>query len=119
MLKRVFDAILTGADDGPGCGIRLPFDPKEIFGKVRAPVRVNEHPAFRTTVASYGGVAWLGLRKDQRAAFGVSIGDRVRVRVERDDDNAAWVDAAKRQRTRQDRAQRAVGMLRAGIKTPT
>lgn len=46
---------------------------------------VNAHEAFRTTIAAYGGVAWIGLRRDQLRAFGVGVGDRVRVTVARDD----------------------------------
>ena len=75
------------AERGPGCGVRLPFDPREVLGRARAPVEVSvdDHEAFRTTVAVYGGVAWIGLRRDQQQAFGVGPGDRVRVRVARDD----------------------------------
>ena len=82
-----FRATLEAADRGPGCGIRLPFDPKEAFGRARAPVRVSVDgsAAFPTTVAVYGGVAWVGLRKDQQAAMGVAPGDIVEVSIESDD----------------------------------
>jgi len=85
---RQFDAVLEAADSGPGCGIRLPFDPRVELGRARAPVRVtlDDFQPFRTTVSVYGGVAWVGLRKDQQAAMGVGPGDRVTVRVERDDE---------------------------------
>ena len=83
-----FEAVLEAADSGPGCGIRLPFDPRVEFGKARAPVRVtvDDFEPFRTTVAVYGGVGWVGLRKDQQAAMAVGPGDRVTVQVERDDE---------------------------------
>lgn len=87
MTSRTFDTVLTGPDDGPaGCAVRLPFDAKAVFGKARMPVQVtiDEHPPFRTTIASYGGVGWIGLRKDQQAEFGVSVGDQVTVQVEAD-----------------------------------
>lgn len=82
-----FDAVLEAAERGSGCGIRLPFDPKAVFGRARAPVQVtiDDHNPFRTTVAIYGGTGWIGLRLDQRAEFGVAVGDRVRVRVAFDD----------------------------------
>ena len=82
-----FDAVLEAAERGPGCGIRLPFDPKAVFGSARAPVvvTVNRHEPFRTTVFVYSGVAWIGLRRDQQEAFGVGVGDGVRVTVARDD----------------------------------
>jgi hypothetical protein len=84
---RDFDAVLEAADRGPGCGIRLPFDPKSVLGGARAPVvvTVDDHEPFRTTTAVYGGAAWIGLRREQRAAFGVDVGDSVRVTVARDD----------------------------------
>ena len=47
-------------------------------------VSVNDGDPFRTTVAVYAGVAWVGLRKDQQASMGVRPGDTVVVQVERD-----------------------------------
>ena len=84
---REFDAVLEAADRGPGCGIRLPFDPKAVLGGGRAPVVVTVagHEPFRTTTMVYGGVAWIGLRRDQRTEFGVDVGETVRVTVTRDD----------------------------------
>jgi Bacteriocin-protection, YdeI or OmpD-Associated/Domain of unknown function (DUF1905) len=82
-----FDVVLEAAERGPGCAIRLPFDAKAVLGSGRAPVwaSINGHEAFRTTIAVYGGVSWIGLRRDQRQAFGVGVGDRVRATVARDD----------------------------------
>ncbi|TDD66293.1 DUF1905 domain-containing protein [Jiangella aurantiaca] len=87
MATAEFDAELIG-DDGPGGGFALPFDPKEAYGKARAPVRVsvNGAPAFRTTVAVYGGAGWIGLPKAQRAELGVDVGDTVHVAIEPDDE---------------------------------
>lgn len=79
----------TAPEEGPGGGlaIRLPFDPKEVFGKARAPVRVtiDAHPPFPTTVMVYSGVPWIGLRKGQVAEMGLDTGDPVSVHVELDD----------------------------------
>lgn len=82
-----FDAVLEAAEHGPGCGIRLPFDHKAVLGSGRAPVTVtvDGHEPFRTTTVVYGGVAWVGLRRDQQEAFGVGVGDPVRMQVARDD----------------------------------
>lgn len=79
--------MLEAAERGPGCAIRLPFDAKAVLGSGRAPVvvSIDGHEAFRTTIAVYGGVSWIGLRRDQRRAFGVDVGDRVRVTVARDE----------------------------------
>ena len=64
----------------------LPFDSKVTFGKARAPVRgtVNREP-FRSTVAIYGGVGYLGVTKALREAAGAGIGDEVDVEIELDD----------------------------------
>ena len=81
-----FSAIL-GGDSGEAPTVELPFDAKERYGKVRAPVRgtVNGTP-FRTTVAAYGGVHMIGFRKELREAAGIAIGDQVTVEIERDDE---------------------------------
>ena len=77
MTSRTFTARVLRPDDGPGHAIELPFDPVEAFGRARAPVRVviNGHHAFRTTLASYGGRGWIGLRKAQLADMGLGVGD--------------------------------------------
>jgi Bacteriocin-protection, YdeI or OmpD-Associated/Domain of unknown function (DUF1905) len=69
-----------------GAAVTLPFDPKLEFGKARAPIRgtVNGAP-FRSTVAIYGGVAYLGLTKAQRQAAGAEIGDAVDLEIELDE----------------------------------
>jgi bacteriocin resistance YdeI/OmpD-like protein/uncharacterized protein DUF1905 len=81
-----FEATVHGSGDGGNCFVPLPFDPKEVLGRARAPVVVSldGHPPFRTTVAVYGGTAMIGLRKAQSAEFGLSPGDPVRVRIEAD-----------------------------------
>ena len=85
MTGQRFTAALEGVPTG-GAGVRLPFDPKEEFGKARAPVRVSigAHPPFITTVMVYSGVAWVGLRKGQVAEMSLSPGDQVDVLVELD-----------------------------------
>jgi uncharacterized protein YdeI (YjbR/CyaY-like superfamily) len=78
------------ADLSPSLGLILPFDPKAVFGRIRAPVRVTINRfTFRTTVASMGGIVFIGLNRDVQRAAGVSAGDRVMVEVEVDDEPRA------------------------------
>jgi hypothetical protein len=60
-----------------GFVVRLPFDPKEAFGRVRAPVvvTVNDH-SFRTTTMRYGDVDLIGLNREVRDAAGLVASDR-------------------------------------------
>jgi bifunctional DNA-binding transcriptional regulator/antitoxin component of YhaV-PrlF toxin-antitoxin module len=69
-----------------GTAVPLPFDPKAVFGKARAPIRgtVNGAP-FRSTVAIYDGVGYLGVTKALREAAGAEIGDEVDIDVDLDD----------------------------------
>jgi Bacteriocin-protection, YdeI or OmpD-Associated/Domain of unknown function (DUF1905) len=80
-----FRGVIEAAGRG-GATVPLPFDPKGVFGKARAPVRgtVNGAP-FRSTVAIYGGVAYLGVTKGLREEAGADIGDEVDVEIELDD----------------------------------
>ncbi len=67
---------------GPGAYFALPFDPKETFGKVRAPVTVTLNGfTFRTTIVAMGGPPCIGLRASNREAAKVDGGDRVDVRL--------------------------------------
>ena len=69
-----------------GATVPLPFDPKEAFGKSRAPVRGTVNGvAFWSTTAIYGGIAYLGVTKALRKEPGADIGDEVVVEIELDD----------------------------------
>jgi Bacteriocin-protection, YdeI or OmpD-Associated/Domain of unknown function (DUF1905) len=82
-MSQRFDGVLHSR--GGGVVIELPFDPKAVLGRARAPVRVTINDfTFRTTVAVYGGVALIGLNKANRAGAGVDAGDRVTVEIEPD-----------------------------------
>jgi len=87
MTSRRFTAKILQPDDGPGHAVDVPFDPVEVFERARAPVRVSidNHPAFRTNLASYGGRGWIGLRNAQLTEMGLQVGDDVTVTVELDD----------------------------------
>ena len=79
--------------DGSMCSIPVPFDPKVVFGKVRAPVKVTINKyTFRSTIARMGGQTFIPLRKSNREAAGVEGGDSVSVRIAADAD-ARIVDA--------------------------
>jgi len=81
----VFKGTLQRA--GPAGYIELPFDPKEEFGKVRAPVKVTLNGyTFRTTIAAMGGPPCIGIRTSYREAAGLEGGEKVEVRVALDDE---------------------------------
>jgi hypothetical protein len=81
-----FTATLSEAGRGGGRWIEVPFDSREVFGEARAPVHgtVNGTP-FRSRLSVYGGVTYLGLRREIREAAGVDVGDELDVLIERDD----------------------------------
>lgn len=73
--------------EGSMCAIPVPFDPKVVFGKVRAPVKVTINGyTFRSTIARMGGETFIPLRKSNRRAAAVEGGDRVKVRISADSD---------------------------------
>ena len=80
-----FETVLEAR--GQGAVVVVPFDVREAYGQARPPVRgkINGHP-FRTTVAVYGGVPYLGFRRELREAAGVELGDTVEIELERDDE---------------------------------
>jgi hypothetical protein len=135
-------------------GVEVPGDPRSEFGGARAPVAgtVNGTP-FRGRLMVYGGVTYLGFRKEIRdAAGGIGQGDEVAVEIERDDaprevevpealasalaadpvarevfeglafthrkEYASWIAEAKKEDTRGRRVERAIAMLREGVKHP-
>lgn len=66
--------------DGSMCFIPLTFDPKEAFGKVRAPVMVTLNGySYRSTVAAMGGPPCVPLRKSHREAAGLEGAETVSV----------------------------------------
>jgi hypothetical protein len=73
--------------DDPMCYIEVPFDPKPVFGKVRAPVKVTVNGySYRSTLAAMGGTVCIPLRKSHREAAGLEGGEVVSVRLELDDE---------------------------------
>jgi Bacteriocin-protection, YdeI or OmpD-Associated/Domain of unknown function (DUF1905) len=76
-----------GGEEGERPTVVLPFDPKERFGKARAPVRGRVNGTeFRTTVAVYSGIPLIGFNAKLREKAGIAIGDEVTVELELDDE---------------------------------
>ena len=72
--------------EGSMCYIPVPFDPKAVFGKARAPVTVTVNGyTYRSTIALMGGVTCIPLRKSNREAAGLEGGERVEVTLTLDD----------------------------------
>ncbi len=87
MATKRFRTVLVKDDDTSGCGIELPFNPKEVFGRVRAPVKVTINGfTFRTTTCSMGGVYWIPVNKSNREGAAIDGGDRITVNLEPDTD---------------------------------
>jgi hypothetical protein len=77
--------VVTIYREGSICFVPVNFDPKTIFGKIRAPVRVTLNGyTYRSTIASMGGVTAIPLRKSNREAAGLVGGERITVTIELD-----------------------------------
>ena len=73
--------------DGSMCAIPLPFDPRPVFGKVRAPVKVTLNGyTFRSTIAAMGGPPCIPLRRSNREAAGLEGNETLEVRLDLDTD---------------------------------
>ena len=71
--------------DGSMCFIPLTFDPKEVFGRIRAPVKVTLNGyTYRSTIASMGGFVGIPLRRSNREAARLAGGERIDVKIEPD-----------------------------------
>ena len=69
------------------CFIPVTFDPKAMFGKVRAPVKVTLNGyTYRSTIAAMGGPPCIPLRRSNREAAGLEGGETLQVHVELDTD---------------------------------
>ena len=73
--------------DGAMSAIPVPFDPKPVFGKVRAPVKVTLNGyTFRSTIASYSGEFMIPFRTSNREAAGLDGTETLQVTLELDED---------------------------------
>jgi hypothetical protein len=84
MRSKTFKTTIVRSDSM--CFIPVPFDPKPVFGKVRAPVKVTLNGyTYRSTIASMGGFC-IPLRKSNREAAGLEGGETLDVRLELDEE---------------------------------
>ena len=82
-MKKTFQTTIVR--DGAMCFIPVPFDPKPVFGKVRAPVKVTLNGfTYRSTIASMGDGPCIPLRRSNREAAGLVGNERLRVTLELD-----------------------------------
>jgi hypothetical protein len=66
--------------DGSICFIPVPFDPRPVFGKIRAPVNVTLNGyTYRSTIASMGNGPCIPLRRSHREAAGLEGGETPKV----------------------------------------
>jgi hypothetical protein len=73
---------VTIVRDGGTCFIPVPFDPRSVFGKVRAPVTVTlKDYTFRSTIAVMGGAMCIPFRASHREATGLQGGETVSVTI--------------------------------------
>lgn len=86
MAPKTFTATILEDDSTTMTGFEVPFDPKPVFGKVRAPVvvKIGKH-SYRSTISAMGGCWMIPLRKSNRDAAGVKAGERVKVTLSLDD----------------------------------
>lgn len=85
MPTKKFKARVVQDDGSTACGIELPFNPKDVFGKVRTPVSATINGfTFRTTTCSMGGSYWIPLNRQNRDGAGASAGKTVAVTLKDD-----------------------------------
>src|SRR5947199_1130323 len=83
MRSRTFSTKLVR--EGSMCFVPLTFDPKAVFGKVRAPVKVTLNGyTYRSTIAAMGGPPCIPLRRSNREAAGLEGGETLAVTLELD-----------------------------------
>lgn len=69
------------------CFIPVPFDPKAVFGKTRAPVRVTLNGfTFRSTIASMGEGPCIPFKRENREGAGLEGNEQLRVVLELDEE---------------------------------
>lgn len=82
-MKKTFQVTLVR--EGSMCFIPVPFEPRAVFGKVRAPVRVSiAGHVYRSTISSMGNGPCVPLRRSNREAAGLEGDETLRVTLELD-----------------------------------
>jgi len=73
--------------DGSMSYIPVPFDPRAVFGKARAPVKVTLNGyTYRSTIATMCGLTGIPLRRSNREAAGLEGSETLQVRLDLDTD---------------------------------
>src|SRR2546421_7835853 len=71
--------------EGSMCFVPLTFDPKPVFGKVRAPVKVTLNGyTYRSTIAAMGNGPCIPLRRSNREAADLDGSETLQVTLELD-----------------------------------
>ncbi len=82
-MKKIFKTTIVR--EGSMCFIPVSFDPKPVFGRVRAPVKVTLNGyTYRSTIASMGNLLAIPLRRSNREAAGLEGGEALEVTLELD-----------------------------------
>ena len=82
-VRRSFETTIVR--EGSMCFIPVPFDPREVFGKTRAPVKVTLNGySYRSTIASMGEGPCIPLRRSNREAAGLRGDERLTVTLDLD-----------------------------------
>jgi hypothetical protein len=82
-MKKTFKTTIVR--EGSMYFIPVSFDPKPVFGKVRAPVKVTLNGyTYRSTIASMGNLVAIPLRRSNREAAGLQGGEALEVTLELD-----------------------------------
>lgn len=78
--------LLLASDRSNATAIPVPLNPRETFGKARAPVVVSINGySYRSTICNMGDGDFLPLAKVHRDAAGVAAGQRIKVALTLDD----------------------------------
>ena len=73
---------MTLRNEGVMCYVPVTFDPKQTFGKVRAPVKVTLNGySYASTIFSMGGLNGIPLRKSHREAAGLEGNETLTVTI--------------------------------------
>ncbi|MBI2394162.1 MAG: DUF1905 domain-containing protein [Deltaproteobacteria bacterium] len=83
-MKKTYETTIVR--EGSMCFIPVPFDPRSVFGKVRAPVKVTVNGyTYRSTIAAMG-LLCVPLRRSHREAAGLEGHETLKVTLELDTD---------------------------------
>jgi hypothetical protein len=79
-----FKVVLGEDEAGSVALVELPFDPREEFGKARAPVKITVNGVVLRTVMIYGGRPYIGFRREIREKAKLAPGKMVEIGIELD-----------------------------------